>query len=100
MAGGAWRRSCRGQCALTVLRRNLGAQPRDTTSPSKFQRYSGDGPSAGRRWSWPFIPPLRAYQSKTPVAMTGGISIRGAVKPVGGVVAKIEAAAYVAVKQQ
>ena len=51
-----------------------------------------DGPSAGLAMTIAIYSALTGYPVDNKVAMTGEISIRGLVKPVGGIVAKVEAA--------
>lgn len=84
---------------LTVLRRNLGVQPRDYDIHVNFPGgIPVDGPSAGLTMVMAIYSAITGIPIKNTVAMTGEISIRGAVKPVGGVVAKIEAARLAGVK--
>ncbi|AKG35902.1 ATP-dependent protease LonB [Paenibacillus durus] len=51
-----------------------------------------DGPSAGLAMAVAIVSAIRGLPVDNTVAMTGEIGIRGRVKPVGGVVAKVEAA--------
>ena len=84
---------------LTVLRRNLGVQPRDYDIHVNFPGgIPVDGPSAGLTMVMAIYSAITGIPIKNTVAMTGEVSIRGAVKPVGGVVAKIEAARLAGVK--
>ncbi len=85
---------------LTVLRSNLNLRPQDYDIHVNFPGgIPIDGPSAGIA----MVTAIYSAITKTPVrndiAMTGEISIHGAIKPVGGVVAKIEAARLAGVKE-
>ncbi|NLV16711.1 MAG: ATP-dependent protease LonB [Syntrophomonadaceae bacterium] len=51
-----------------------------------------DGPSAGAAMAVAVISALKNYEVDPLVAMTGEVSVRGQIKPVGGIMAKIEAA--------
>ncbi|AIQ14109.1 ATP-dependent protease LonB [Paenibacillus durus] len=51
-----------------------------------------DGPSAGLAMAVAIVSAIRGLPVDNTVAMTGEIGIRGRVKPVGGVLAKVEAA--------
>ena len=78
---------------LTVLRHLLGVRPDDYDIHVNFPGgVPIDGPSAGVT----MVTAIYSAITRTPVdnrvAMTGEVSIRGLVKPVGGIVAKIEAA--------
>ncbi|NLB18515.1 MAG: ATP-dependent protease LonB, partial [Syntrophomonadaceae bacterium] len=58
-----------------------------------------DGPSAGVAMAVAVISALKNYEVDPLVAMTGEVSVRGQIKPVGGVMAKIEAARKNGLKQ-
>jgi len=58
-----------------------------------------DGPSAGVAVATAICSAVYRVPVSNEVAMTGEVSIRGVVKPVGGVVAKIEAAAKAGAKR-
>jgi Lon-like ATP-dependent protease len=80
---------------LTVLRRYLGVDPRDFDIHVNFPGgVPVDGPSAGVAVATAIYSALMGVPVDHRVAMTGELSIRGQVKPVGGVVAKIEAARW------
>jgi len=78
---------------LTVLRRNLDVDPRDFDIHVNFPGgIANDGPSAGIAIATAVYSAIRNIPIDNKIAMTGEVSIRGNVKPVGGVVAKVEAA--------
>jgi predicted ATPase with chaperone activity len=51
------------------------------------------------QWPLPSIPHLQVFLCSNTVAMTGEISVRGYVRPVGGIVCKVEAARQAGVKK-
>jgi len=78
---------------LTVLRRNLDVDPRDYDIHVNFPGgIASDGPSAGVAIATAVYSAIKNIPIDNKLAMTGEVSIRGNVKPVGGVVAKVEAA--------
>ncbi|WP_366924883.1 ATP-dependent protease LonB [Metallumcola ferriviriculae] len=78
---------------LTVLRRNLKVDPRDYDIHINFPGgIPIDGPSAGVTIATAVYSAITATPVDNTVAMTGEVSIRGGIKPVGGIVAKVEAA--------
>ncbi|WP_003544929.1 ATP-dependent protease LonB [Desulfotomaculum nigrificans] len=85
---------------LTVLRRVMEVDPRNYDIHVNFLG-SGlvDGPSAGVTIATAVYSAIKGIPVDNTVAMTGEISIRGLVKPVGGVVAKVEAARQAGVKK-
>lgn len=78
---------------MTVLRKYLGLNPRDYDIHLNFPGgIPIDGPSAGVTIATSIYSSIKNLPVNNEVALTGELSIRGYVKPVGGVVPKIEAA--------
>lgn len=78
---------------LTVLRRRLDKDPRDYDIHVNFPGgVPVDGPSAGAAMAVAIYSALTGIPVDNKVAMTGEMSIRGHIKPVGGIVAKVAAA--------
>lgn len=78
---------------LTVLKQYLEVDPRDYDIHVNFPGgVPVDGPSAGVAVATAIYSAFTGEPVDNRVAMTGEVSIRGLVKPVGGVVAKVEAA--------
>lgn len=78
---------------LTVLRRELKVEPRNYDIHVNFPGgIPMDGPSAGVAMAVAIYSAIKKRKVDNTVAMTGELSIRGKVKPVGGVAAKVEAA--------
>ncbi|NLT95880.1 MAG: ATP-dependent protease LonB [Clostridia bacterium] len=78
---------------LTVLRRNLDVDPRDYDIHVNFPGgIASDGPSAGVAIATAVYSAIKNIPIDNKIAMTGEVSIRGSVRPVGGVIAKVEAA--------
>ncbi|NLC38735.1 MAG: ATP-dependent protease LonB [Clostridia bacterium] len=78
---------------LTVLRRNLDVDPRDYDIHMNFPGgVPIDGPSAGVTIATAVYSAITGRLVDNRVAMTGEVTLRGEVKAVGGIVAKVEAA--------
>lgn len=85
---------------ITVLRRNLGLCPHKYDLHVNFPGgVPIDGPSAGIALVTALYSAITDLTVDNLVAMTGEISIRGLVRPVGGVVAKLEAARLAGVRR-
>jgi len=78
---------------LTVIRKFLGSNPADYDLHINFPGGTPiDGPSAGITLATAIYSAINGLMVDNEIAMTGEISIRGEVMPVGGIVAKIAAA--------
>ncbi|AZR73377.1 ATP-dependent protease LonB [Anoxybacter fermentans] len=78
---------------VTLLRRYMEIDPREYDIHVNFPGgIPIDGPSAGVTIATAIYSAITGIPVDNYVAMTGEVSIRGLVKPVGGIVAKIEAA--------
>lgn len=78
---------------LTVIRKFLNVDPRNYDIHLNFPGgISIDGPSAGIAMATAIYSAITERSVDNKIAMTGELSIRGKIKPVGGVPAKIEAA--------
>lgn len=78
---------------LTVLRRHLECDPRDYDIHVNFPGgLPVDGPSAGVTMATAVASALTGRPVDNRLAMTGELSIRGSIKPVGGVSSKVDAA--------
>ncbi|NLY42513.1 MAG: ATP-dependent protease LonB [Clostridiaceae bacterium] len=88
------------QNMLTVLNKFFGVDPNDYNIHLNFPGgIPIDGPSAGIAIMTAVYSAIKNIPIDGTLAMTGEISIRGKVKPVGGVVAKVEAARQAGVKK-
>lgn len=78
---------------ITVIRKYLGEEPRNYDIHINFPGgVPIDGPSAGITITTAIYSAISGKAVDNKVAMTGEVSILGKVKPIGGVIAKIEAA--------
>ena len=85
---------------LTVIKKHLGVEPKDYDIHINFPGgIPIDGPSAGISIAMAVYSSITNLPIDSDIALTGEISIRGKVKPVGGVPAKIEAARIAGVKR-
>lgn len=85
---------------LTVLRHNQHLDCRDYDIHVNFPGgIPTDGPSAGIAIATAIYSALKNIPVHNKVAMTGELSVRGYVKPVGGVIAKINAARQAGVER-
>jgi ATP-dependent Lon protease len=83
---------------LTVLKNLLGVRTDDYDLHVNFPGgVPTDGPSAGTAVATAIYSAITGMPVSNKVAITGELSITGDVKPVGGVVAKIQAAAHSAI---
>lgn len=84
---------------LTVLRR-IGLNPQDYDLHINFPGGTPiDGPSAGIAMATAITSAIKCVPIDNKLAMTGEVGIHGNVKPVGGVLAKVEAAFQAGAKQ-
>lgn len=85
---------------LTVLRRTTDVDPRNYDIHINFPGgVPIDGPSAGIAVATAVYSAIKNIPVDNLVAMTGELSIRGLVMPVGGVVSKVEAARQAGAKR-
>jgi Lon-like ATP-dependent protease len=85
---------------LTVLKKILHIDLREYDIHLNFPGgIPIDGPSAGIAIATAIYSAIKEIPISSQIAMTGEISIRGKVKPVGGVVAKVEAAKNAGIKK-
>jgi Lon-like ATP-dependent protease len=85
---------------LTVLSRTVDVNPRDYDLHVNFPGgIPVDGPSAGITMATAIYSAIKNIPVDNRLAMTGEISIRGFVRPIGGIIAKIEAARLAGAKR-
>lgn len=85
---------------LTVIRNYLEVNPFDYDIHINFPGgVPVDGPSAGVAIAVAIYSALTGIPVSNTIAMTGEISVRGFIRPVGGVVAKVEAARQAGAKK-
>lgn len=85
---------------LTALRRLLDEDPHGYDLHINFPGGTPvDGPSAGVAMAVGSYSAIKQVAVDNLVAMTGEVSVRGVIKPVGGVAAKLEAAALAGVRK-
>lgn len=85
---------------VTVLRGSLQLRPQDFDIHVNFPGGTPiDGPSAGVTMVTAIYSAITGTPIDNKVAMTGEVSIRGLIRPVGGIVAKLEAARLAGVKR-
>jgi Lon-like ATP-dependent protease len=85
---------------ITVIRKFLGINPADFDIHINFPGgVPIDGPSAGITLATAIYSAITGQLVDNEVAMTGEISIRGGVMPVGGITAKVAAAKEAGAKQ-
>jgi Lon-like ATP-dependent protease len=85
---------------MTVLKANFGVKTNDYDIHINFPGGTPiDGPSAGVSIATAIYSALNKVKVDNLVAMTGEISVHGQVKPVGGVISKVEAAREAGVKK-
>lgn len=85
---------------LTALRNSLNLDPKNYDIHVNFPGgVPIDGPSAGIAMATAVYSAIKNQFIDNKVAMTGEVSIRGMVRPVGGVAAKVEAAKQAGVRK-
>jgi Lon-like ATP-dependent protease len=102
--GVTMRRKSMARCSLdnvlTVLRKNLDLRPQDYDIHINFPGgIPIDGPSAGVSMVTAIYSAITGVTVDHQVAMTGEVSIRGLVQPIGGIMAKLEAAQTAGVRK-
>jgi len=85
---------------ITVLKTRLGMKINDYDIHINFPGGTPvDGPSAGVSIATAVVSALTGRPVDNLLAMTGEISVQGRVKPVGGVISKVEAARRAGIKR-
>lgn len=85
---------------LTVLRTHLGLKPQNYDIHVNFPGgVPVDGPSAGLAMVTAIYSAITGEPVRPDVAMTGEVSVRGLVRPVGGMVAKVAAARLAGIRR-
>lgn len=85
---------------LTVLRANYGLNIRDYDIHLNFPGGTPvDGPSAGISMATSIYSSITKSPVDNLLAMTGEVSVQGRIKPVGGVMSKVEAARKAGIKK-
>jgi len=85
---------------LTVLRRYLDIDPKEYDIHLNFPGgIPIDGPSAGIAIAMAIYSAVMNIPVRNDIGMTGELSIRGKIKPVGGVAAKVEAARIAGIRK-
>lgn len=85
---------------MTVIKKYLGVNPKDFDIHINFPGgIPIDGPSAGITIATAVYSAITKNYVNNEIGMTGEISIRGYVKPIGGIAAKIEAAKKAGIKK-
>ncbi len=85
---------------ITVIRKFLGVDPRDFDIHINFPGgIPVDGPSAGITIAAAIYSAITEKPIDNMLAMTGEVSIRGEIKPVGGVPVKLEAACQAGIRR-
>jgi Lon-like ATP-dependent protease len=102
--GVTMRRRSMARCSVdnvfTVLRKYLDVAPHEYDVHVNFPGgIPIDGPSAGITLVTAVYSAIKGIPVDNTVAMTGEVSIRGLIRPVGGVVAKLEAAKLAGVRK-
>lgn len=88
------------EIVITVLSRYMGINLRDYDIHLNFPGGTPvDGPSAGVSMATAIYSSLTGQPVDPLTAMTGEVSVRGLVRPVGGIPAKIEAAVEAGIKK-